>query len=211
MQVDVFQVGRSKVLDIVEFQDTPAIAARRSALYDVPNKFDEVSSSYEVVSPSDGGTHHQISLEAIASYSALLGNGNDYEKTVREIMFIREHGEPDPDPETFANAWTSAYEELESIADGTPMPMSFGDELTGVGKTRSMLGLPSNDGGQVMSDDVTGIQSYELSDEVSSVIDSFADEISTLKEKFLDDLRSKGEQLTYGMGHSDDLGATQSS
>ena len=175
----------------------------------MPNEFDEGSGVYEVVSPSDGGTHHQISLEAIASYSALLGNGNDYVKTVREIMFIREHGEPDPDSETFANAWTSAYEELEGAANGTPMTMSFGDELSGTAKTRDMLGLPSNDGVQVMSDDVTGIQSYELSDEVSSTIDSFVDEISTLKEKFLDDLKSKGEQLTYGMGHSDDLGVTQ--
>lgn len=212
MNVEVIERGGSKILDIFEGQDSPVVAARRAALLGVANSV--TGSNFDAdgaILPEDAGTHHQISLEAIASYSALLGNGDDYDKTVREIMYIREHGEPDPDPVTAANAWTSAYEELEDTVNDKPMEMAMSDELAGIAKTRSMLGLPSNDGVQVMSDDVTGIQTYELSDDVSSTIASFNDEIVAYKEKFLGSLKMDEEQLTFGFKKPDDEDDTQSS
>ena len=212
MNVEVIERGGSKILDILEEQDSPVVAARRAALLGVANSVAGSNlDSDGAILPNDAGTHHQISLEAIASYSTLLGNGNDYDKTVREIMYIREHGEPDPDPVTAANAWTSAYEELEDTVNGKPMVMALPGELTGIAKTRSMLGLPSNDGVQVMSDDVTGIQTYELSDDVSSTIASFNDEIASFKEKFLGSLKKDEEQLTFGFKDPDNEDDTQSS
>lgn len=212
MNVEVIERGGSKILDIFEWQDSPAVAARRAALFGVANSVtgEDVDEDGAIL-PGDGGTHHHISLEAIASYSALLGNGDDYAKTVREIMYIREHGEPDPDPVTAANAWTSAYEELEDTVNGKPMVMSLSDELTGIAKTRSMLGLPSNDGVQVMPDDVTGIDTYSLTTDISSTIASFNDEISALKAEFLDSLKAEEEQLTFGFKDSDEIYDTQSS
>lgn len=212
MNVEVIERGSSKILDIFEGQDSPVVAARRAALLGVANAV--TGSNLDAdgsILPDDAGTHHQISLEAIASYSALLGNGDDYDKTVREIMYIREHGEPSPDPVTAANAWTSAYEELEDSVNGKPMVMASSDELTGIAKTRSMLGLPSNDGIQVMSDDVTGIDTYSLSDDVSSTIASFNNEIASFKAKFLDGLKTEEEQLTFGFRDPDDIYDTQSS
>lgn len=212
MKVEVIERGSSKILDIFESQDTPVVAARRAALLGVANSVtgDNVDEDGAIL-PEDAGTHHQISLEAIASYTALLGNGDDYDKTVREIMYIREHGEPDPDPVTAANAWTSAYEELEDTVNGKPMAIALSDELTGIAKTRSMLGLPSNDGVQVISDDVTGIDTYSLTEDVSSTTASFKDEIAAFKKKFLDSMKTEEEQLSFGFKKPDDEDDTQSS
>lgn len=212
MKVEVIERSGSKILDIFEGQDTPVVAARRAALFGVANSVTgEDLDEDGAILPGDAGTHHQISLEAIASYSALLGNGDDYDKTVREIMYIREHGEPDPDPVTAANAWTSAYEELEDEVNGKPMLMSLSDELTGIAKTRSMLGLPSNDGVQVMSDDVTGINTYSLTTDVSSTIASFNDEIASFKAEFLDSLKQDEQQMSFGFKDPDNENDTQSS
>lgn len=212
MNVEVIERGGLKILDIFECQDTPAAAARRAALLGVANSITGADVDEDgAILPGDAGTHHHISLEAIASYSALLGNGDDYDKTVREIMYIREHGEPSPDPITAANAWTSAYEELEDSVNGKPMLMASSDELTGIAKTRSMLGLPSNDGIQVMSDDVTGISTYSLTADVSSTIASFNDEIASLKAEFLDSLKKEDEKFVFGFKEPDDENDTQSS
>lgn len=212
MNVEVIERGGSKILDIFEWQDSPAVAARRVALFGVANSVTgEDLDEDGAILPGDAGTHHHISLEAIASYSALLGNGDDYDKTVREIMYIREHGEPDPDPVTAANAWTSAYEELEDTVNGKPMVMALSDEFAGIAKTRSMLGLPSNDGIQVMSNDVTGIDTYSLTADVSSTIASFNDEIAAFKAEFLDSMKKDEEQLTFGFKDPDEIYDTQSS
>lgn len=212
MDVKVLEHGKEKILEIVETQDTPVVAARRAALYGVANAITSENLDADgVILPKDLGTRHSISLEAIASYSALLGNGDDYDKTVREIMYIREHGEPDPDPVTAANAWTSAYEELEDSVNGKPMVMSLSGELTGIAKTRSMLGLPSNDGIQVMSDDITGINTYSLSEDVSSTIASFNDEIASFKAEFLDSLKQDEQQMHFGFKDPGNDNDTQSS
>lgn len=214
MEVEVFKRFGDTVLDIVETQDSPVVAARRAALYNVANEFAsaEDSSDDSMSLPSDGGTHHQMSVEAIASYSALLGNDEDYEKTVREIMYIREHGEPDPDPITSTNAWTSAYVELEAAVNDEPAPMALTDELVGIEKTRSMLGLPSNNGVSVLSDDVTGIQTYELSSNVVDVVESLRNEIDEKRNAFLSRLKKPdGKDIPLGLKVPDNEDDTQSS
>lgn len=214
MEVEVFKRFGDTILDIIETQDSPVVAARRAALYNVANEFssDESSSGNSASLPSDGGTHHQMSVEAIASYSALLGNDEDYEKTVREIMYIREHGEPEPDPIDATNAWTSAYVELEAAANDEPAPMALTDELVGIEKTRSMLGLPSNNGVSVLSDDVTGIQTYELSSNVVDVIESLRSEIDEKRNDFLNGLKKLDDKdVPLGLKVPDNEDDTQSS
>lgn len=194
MEVSVEKRNGATVLDIFENQSDPVVAKRRALVYKVANAFDESSDQSEL--PQDAGTHHQISIEAIASYSELLGNGDDYDKTVREIMYIREHGEPMPDLETSENAWTSAYDELDAKVNGMPMVMAMSDEPTGIMKTRSMLGLPTSEPEiQLMSADPTGIDTYALSDDVSSTIASLKDQIEASRESFLKSLKHDEEQL----------------
>lgn len=62
--------------------------------------------------PSIGDTHYLIPEGALASYKQLLGTSSDQE-TIQYIMYIREHGEPEVQADG-TNAWTSAYEEVES-------------------------------------------------------------------------------------------------
>lgn len=190
MECSVYSRPDGIVLDLFETQEDPIAAARRAAVYNVENNFAEQSGDEQL--PSDAGTHHQISLMAIASYSELLGNGTDYDKTVREIMFIREHGEPEPDPVTGENAWTSAYEELDADVNNVPMAMSLSDELVGIAKTRSMLGLPAI-GEEVstmsLDSDPAGIASYSVDPTTSSTIASFANEIEECRARFRNDLK----------------------
>lgn len=188
MKCNVYNRPDGIVLDLFEFQDSPIVAARRAKVYNVQNMFEEFNSDETL--PSDGGTHHQISLQAIASYSELLGNGIDYDKTVREIMYIREHGEPEPDPITGENAWTSAYDEVVSSLVGKHVEM-MSNELSGISKTRSMLGLPSTDEDvslMSLEDDPTCIESYSVDENTSSVIASYADAIEAFRDRFKKDL-----------------------
>lgn len=185
---------------ITENQDNEVVAKRRSVIYGVQNSFEpslmaetEDASSELASLPTDAGTCHQISVEAIASYSELLGNGDDYEKTVREIMYIREHGEPQPDTETMRNAWTSAYEELESKVRSNGISTMSVNESSGIEETRSMLGLPSNYSVSVMAansvdEDPTSIDTYVLDDTTKSMIESLKDEIDSAKQSFLSSL-----------------------
>lgn len=63
-------------------------------------------------SPSMGESHYMIPEGAIATYKYLLGTSSDAE-TIQYLMHIRDNGEPAPKPDG-TNAWTSAYQELES-------------------------------------------------------------------------------------------------
>lgn len=63
-------------------------------------------------SPSMGESHYMIPDGAIATYKHLLGTSSDAE-TIQYLMHIRDNGEPAPKPDG-TNAWTSAYQELES-------------------------------------------------------------------------------------------------
>lgn len=70
------------------------------------------SATQTVDSPSMGESHYMIPEGAIAVYKHLLGTSSDAE-TIQYLMHIRDNGEPAPKPDG-TNAWTSAYEELES-------------------------------------------------------------------------------------------------
>nr|DAV91467.1 MAG TPA: hypothetical protein [Caudoviricetes sp.] len=70
------------------------------------------SATQTVDSPSMGESHYMIPEGAIAVYKQLLGTSSDAE-TIQYLMHIRDNGEPAPKPDG-TNAWTSAYEELES-------------------------------------------------------------------------------------------------
>lgn len=75
---------------------------------------EEVSGAANVIEscPSIGDTHYLIPEDALASYKQLLGTSSDNE-TIQYIMYIREHGESEVQADG-TNAWTSAYEEVES-------------------------------------------------------------------------------------------------
>ena len=75
---------------------------------------EEVSEAANVTEsgPYIGDTHYLIPEGALASYKQLLGTSSDRE-TIQYIMYIREHGEPEVQADG-TNAWTSAYEEVES-------------------------------------------------------------------------------------------------
>ena len=151
---------------------------------------------------------HMMTTKAIASYTKLLGN-DSYEETVRDLMFIREHGEPEPDPVTGINAWTSAYEQLEQEGlqeairrlqrdgnvtdDNIPIQtfavsqMSSGS-LSGIEKTRLMLGLPSKSNARamtmVLSDDPMDISNYEVPPDVIEAVGSLKGDIDNELKKF---------------------------
>lgn len=192
MECSVKSVGDKKFLQIDEYQDTPEIAARHAALLGVANTHSLNEAENEDSGlPADGGMHRHIPIEAIASFSQLLGNGDDYEKTVREIMYISDHGEPAPDPVTDRNAWTSAYEQIAAEqANGGISLMSMDVSQSGIEQTRAALGLPSNVDSDVsvmsLEDDPTGIESYSLDDNVKSSISSVKEEIDAEVKRFLE-------------------------
>lgn len=71
-----------------------------------------MSATQAIDSPSMGESHYMIPEGAVAVYKQLLGTSSDAE-TIQYLMHIRDNGEPAPKPDG-TNAWTSAYEELES-------------------------------------------------------------------------------------------------
>lgn len=94
--------------------------------------------------PTPGMRHDAIPLAAIASWRTLLGIETDTE-AVAAILHVRDHGEPDPDPQTGETAWTSAYNAIEKAINTTTAPAdnATDDPLTaGRNKTRGLLGLP---------------------------------------------------------------------
>ena len=70
------------------------------------------SATHTTDSPSMGESHYMIPEGAIATYKHLLGTSSDAE-TIQYLMHIRDNGEPAPKSDG-TNAWTSAYQELES-------------------------------------------------------------------------------------------------
>lgn len=193
MEVIKKRMHGQTVVEFREKQDAPVVAARHAVLRGVLNTY---SADTEGALPTDGGVVNQISTEAIASYSELLGNGTDYDKTIQEILFIRDHGEPAPDPETGENAWTPAYKELEERVNSETQPakanaptnmMSVEDEQdeTGIAKTRSMLGLPTIDG-------LPNAHTIATADEVDSAM-AKVNKVNSLSASDLEEL-TEGEK-----------------
>lgn len=151
--------------------------------------------------PTPDMRHDAIPLAAIASWRILLGIETDTE-AVAAILHVRDHGEPDPDPDTGETAWTSAYNAIENVinahtttalADNTP-----DDQLTaGRNKTRGLLGLPllpdtatTNPSAEDETDAPTtialpaGIEPTEL----GNLLADHADDINDATDRFIESL-----------------------
>lgn len=149
--------------------------------------------------PTPGMRHDAIPLAAIASWRTLLGIETDTE-AVAAILHVRDHGEPDTDPDTGETAWTSAYNAIEKAINTTTAPAdnATDDPLTaGRNKTRGLLGLPllpdtatTNPSAEDETDAPTtialpaGIEPTEL----GNLLADHADDIATATDRFIESL-----------------------
>ena len=149
--------------------------------------------------PTPDMRHDAIPLAAIASWRTLLGIETDTE-AVAAILHVRDHGEPDPDPQTGETAWTSAYNAIEKAINTTTAPAdnATDDPLTaGRNKTRGLLGLPllpdtatTNPSAEDETDAPTtialpaGIEPTEL----GNLLADHADDIATATDRFIESL-----------------------
>lgn len=148
--------------------------------------------------PTPGMRHDAIPLAAIASWRTLLGIETDTE-AVAAILHVRDHGEPDPDPQTGETAWTSAYNAIEKAINTTTAPADNtpDDQLTaGRNKTRGLLGLPPlpSAATTIASADETdtpttialpdGVESTEL----GNLLADHADDINDATDRFIESL-----------------------
>lgn len=149
--------------------------------------------------PTPDMRHDAIPLAAIASWRTLLGIETDTE-AVAAILHVRDHGEPDPDPQTGETAWTSAYNAIEKAINTTTAPAdnATDDPLTaGRNKTRGLLGLPllpdtatTNPSAEDETDAPTtialpaGIEPTEL----GNLLADHADDIASATDRFIESL-----------------------
>ncbi|KAA8826838.1 transcriptional regulator [Bifidobacterium reuteri] len=158
-----------------------------------------------ITSPAPGMCHDAIPLAAIASWKTLLGIDNDTE-AVAAILHVRDHGEPDPDPETGENAWTSAYNAIENtlndqttaqLADDTTVD---GQLTAGRNKTRSLLGLPllpdTTTPARLADDTPTAIALPDgiATDELATLLADHADDITAATDRFITSLTRTNER-----------------
>lgn len=167
------------------------------------------TSSMSEDNPGCGGVHYMIPEAAFATYGLLLGT-TSHEETAKFLMYIRDNGEPSPDPETGENAWTSAYNELEAQINGDQSEVGIyttrNDEghqkasgsLSGIYKTRSLLGLPS------LNNELTTFSAYAETPEVddgfykipSSIYDMIdEDAVDRARDSFIMSLTTKTDFL----------------
>lgn len=148
--------------------------------------------------PTPDMRHDAIPLAAIASWRTLLGIETDTE-AVAAILHVRDHGEPDPDPQTSETAWTSAYNAIEKAINTTTAPADNtpDDQLTaGRNNTRGLLGLPPlpSAATTIASADETdtpttialpdGVESTEL----GNLLADHADDINDATDRFIESL-----------------------
>lgn len=148
--------------------------------------------------PTPDMRHDAIPLAAIASWRTLLGIETDTE-AVAAILHVRDHGEPDPDPQTSETAWTSAYNAIGKAINTTTAPADNtpDDQLTaGRNKTRGLLGLPPlpSAATTIASADETdtpttialpdGVESTEL----GNLLADHADDINDATDRFIESL-----------------------
>lgn len=149
--------------------------------------------------------HDAIPLAAIASWKTLLGIDSDTE-AVAAILHVRDHGEPDPDPETGENAWTSAYNAVENtlndqttaqLADATTVD---GQLTAGRNKTRSLLGLPLlpdiTTPARLADDTPTAITLPDgiATDELAALLADHTTEITAATDRFITSLTRTNER-----------------
>lgn len=158
-----------------------------------------------ITSPAPGMCHDAIPLAAIASWKTLLGIDNDTE-AVAAILHVRDHGEPDPDPETGENAWTSAYNAIENtlndqttaqLADATTVDCQL---TSGRNKTRSLLGLPllpdTTTPARLADDTPTAITLPDgiATDELAALLAEHTTEITAATDRFITSLTRTNER-----------------
>lgn len=163
------------------------------------------TSSMSEGSPGCGGVHYMIPEAAFATYGLLLGT-TSHEETAKFLMHIRDNGEPSPDPETGENAWTSAYNDLEAQINGSQSevgisltgidegPQKASGSLSGISKTRSLLGLPSfNDELMTLSTDAETSEIddgfYKIPSSIYDMIDE--DAVDRARDSFIMSLTTK--------------------
>lgn len=163
------------------------------------------TSSMSEGSPGCGGVHYMIPEAAFATYGLLLGT-TSHEETAKFLMHIRDNGEPSPDPETGENAWTSAYNDLEAQINGSQSevgisltgidegPQKASGSLSGISKTRSLLGLPSfNDELTTLSADAETSEIddgfYKIPSSIYDMIDE--DAVDRARDNFIMSLTTK--------------------
>lgn len=138
--------------------------------------------------PEDIGSISLIPLSAVASWGELLGMSDS--EALDAIIQVRGSGEPAPDPETGRNAWTDAYEQIESEAASSEdydaaayiRSISYGPDRRA--RTRAALGL-SPVGVQAMAANVASADDGGK----SVVLSDAADGIAALRRGFVDDIR----------------------
>lgn len=197
----VSQYGKPSLLLTIDIDDKTMKAAKASAVSSNAADDGTRKQSINLIEQNEGKDCFLVSYNAIASRMELLGCSSA-EEALREILYIHEHGEPEPDPETGENAWTSAYEELRSIlrASGIKdnntlirsmsMSQMSSDGLSGIALTRSRLGLwdKSSPDVSLMSVMDYDDEYFNLPQELLDLIEADRGEIEKCRKDFLDSL-----------------------
>ena len=187
-------------MQVTTINDQPTLLIDRPLTADTtpPAAVTDGMTTLATTPPTPDMRHDAIPLAAIASWRTLLGIETDTE-AVAAILHVRDHGEPDPDPQTSETAWTSAYNAIEKAINTTTAPADNtpDDQLTaGRNKTRGLLGLPPlpSAATTIASADETdtpttialpdGVESTEL----GHLLADHADDINDATDRFIESL-----------------------
>lgn len=188
-------------MQVTTINDQPTLLIDRPLTADTtpPATVTDGMTTITTTPPTPAMRHDAIPLAAIASWRTLLGIETDTE-AVAAILHVRDHGEPDPDPQTGETAWTSAYNAIEKAINTTTAPAdnATDDPLTaGRNKTRGLLGLPllpdtatTNPSAEDETDAPTtialpaGIEPTEL----GNLLADHADDINDATDRFIESL-----------------------
>lgn len=187
-------------MQVTTINDQPTLLIDRPLTADTtpPAEVTDGMTTITTTPPTPAMRHDAIPLAAIASWRTLLGIETDTE-AVAAILHVRDHGEPDPDPQTGETAWTSAYNAIEKAINTTTAPADNtpDDQLTaGRNKTRGLLGLPPlpSAATAIASADGTdtpatialpaGVESTEL----DNLLADHADDIASATDRFIESL-----------------------
>lgn len=188
-------------MQVTTINDQPTLLIDRPLTADTtpPAAVTDGMTTITTTPPTPAMRHDAIPLAAIASWRTLLGIETDTE-AVAAILHVRDHGEPDPDPQTGETAWTSAYNAIEKAINTTTAPAdnATDDPLTaGRNKTRGLLGLPllpdtatTNPSAEDETDAPTtialpdGVESTEL----GNLLADHADDINDATDRFIESL-----------------------